>query len=471
MKPIILAGGVGSRLWPQSRAAMPKQFLALTSNQSMLQQTVARLNGLTTQPPVFICNEEHRFIVAEQLRQQQTEHGGILLEPEPRNTAAAITLAALHASKEGDDPILLVLAADHEIRNVSAFHTAVNQAHYLAEQGHLVTFGVTPDKPHTGYGYIFAGECLVNGYHVDRFVEKPSPEVAKSYLKDRSCYWNSGIFMFRASAFLSELKRCQPDVFAACSVSLDREQHDLDFIRPDSASFLACPSVSVDVAVMERTELAAMVPMDAGWSDVGSWQSLWEGGQKDPADNVVKGNVMLESVTKSYVNAGERLVTVIGLDNVIVIDTKDAVMVADKSSAEDIKAMVDTLKSQGRPEYHSHREVFRPWGSYDALDSGSRFQVKRIKVEPGKALSLQMHHHRAEHWVVVTGTARVTIDGESQLLTENESTYIPVGAIHVLENPGKIPLELIEIQTGAYISEDDIVRYADNFGRVNRTDN
>ncbi len=436
----------------------------------MLQETVSRLRGLSAQPPVFMCNEEHRFIVAEQLRQLQAEHDGILLEPEPRNTAAAITLAALHSQKAGDDPILLVLAADHDIHDPGAFHTTVNKARELAEQGHLVTFGVTPDTPHTGYGYIFAGASLSHGYKVDRFVEKPSLEVAKDYLADKRCYWNSGMFMFRASNFLRELQRCQPDVFEACKRALTAEQYDLDFIRPDRASFLACPSVSVDVAVMEQTDKAAMVPLDAGWSDVGSWQSLWEGAEKDPGQNAVSGNVMLEHVTNSYVNAGERLVTVIGLNNVMVVDTKDAVMVADKRSAEEIKTLVDKLKAQGRPEYHSHREVFRPWGSYDALDSGRRFQVKRITVEPGKALSVQMHHHRAEHWVVVTGTARVTINGESQLLTENESTYIPVGAIHALENPGKIPLELIEVQTGAYISEDDIVRYADDYGRATRRD-
>lgn len=465
MKPIILAGGVGSRLWPKSRAARPKQFLSLTSPATMLQQTIARLDGLNSLVPAVVCNNEHRFLVAEQLRESGVSGSEIILEPEGKNTAPAIALAAFQAVANDDDPVLLVLAADHVIKDSDAFQQAVTSAKPLAEAGKLVTFGVVPTQPHTGYGYIKAGRQVANGFEVAAFTEKPNKEIAEAYLNSGHYYWNSGMFMFRASCYLEVLKACQRDMFDMCERAVAAQTTDLDFIRVDPAIFSQCPSNSIDYAVMEKTDAGVMVPLDAGWSDVGSWSSLWEVSDKDRQGNVQTGDTVLENVRNSYVNAEERLVAVAGLDDVIVVETRDAVMVANRQDSDALMNMVSKLKAEHRSEFDNHRQVYRPWGSYDAIDGGERFQVKRITVKPGEKLSVQLHHHRAEHWVVVSGTAKVTIGEKTRLITENESVYIPVGVVHALENPGKIPLDLIEVQTGAYFGEDDIVRLFDHYGR------
>lgn len=466
MKPVILAGGTGSRLWPKSRVALPKQFLPLTSNDSMLQETIARLHGFETESPIFICNEAHRFLVAEQLREKGISHDGILLEPVGRNTGPAIALAALHATQNGEDPILLVLAADHLIKDEAAFHNAIKEAEELANEDYLVTFGIVPSYAHTGYGYIKGGERLAHGYSVATFEEKPDIQTAQKYVDAGDYFWNGGMFVFKASRYLAELEKYAPEILTTCKDAIETESTDLDFIRVDKEVFVGCPDDSIDYAVMEKTEKAAMVALDAGWSDVGSWTSLWETSEKDANGNVTIGDTILENTRNSYVNAEGKLVSVIGLDDVIVVETKDAVMVAHKDDAQSIKNVVNKLKSEKRPEFQFHREVFRPWGSYDSIDNGERFQVKRISVKPGEKLSVQMHHHRAEHWIVVSGTASVTISDETKLVSENQSVYIPVGAVHALENPGKIPLELIEVQSGAYLGEDDIVRFSDRYGRV-----
>ncbi|WP_395345728.1 mannose-1-phosphate guanylyltransferase/mannose-6-phosphate isomerase [Ningiella sp. W23] len=467
MKPIVLAGGSGSRLWPKSRAALPKQFLSLTSERTMLQDTILRLPPSAVSNPMIICNEDHRFLAAEQMLRAGIKHDGILLEPVGRNTAPAIALAAMLASKNDHDPILLVLAADHLIEDHEAFEGAISRAQSLAEQNKLVTFGIVPTEAHTGYGYIKAGEAFAQGSQVAEFVEKPDASTAFKYLESGEYFWNSGMFMFKASAYLRELKQHRPNIFKACEDSITETESDLDFIRISQADFEKCPDESVDYAVMENTTAACMVSLDAGWSDVGSWSSLWETSkQKDVNNNVCVGDVMLEGVSGSYINAEQRLVSVIGLDDIVVVETKDAVMVANRHKVQDIKCVVNELKSNHRPEFEFHREVFRPWGSYDSIDNGKRYQVKRITVKPGEKLSVQMHHHRAEHWIVVSGTASVTIGDNTQLVTENESVYIPVGEIHALENPGKIPLDLIEVQSGGYLGEDDIVRFSDRYGRV-----
>ncbi len=467
MTPIILAGGTGSRLWPKSRAALPKQFLALTSEDTMLQETINRLDGCNADAPIVVCNDSHRFLVAEQLRQNNTENGGILLEPVGRNTAPAIALAALHASKDGQDPTLLVLAADHLIQDKVAFHSAIEKAEVLASKGFLVTFGIVPNQPHTGYGYIQSSDDLGEGLKVEQFVEKPNLATAKQYVDSGSYFWNSGMFMFKASVYLDALEKYAPEILSVCKAAIETESNDLDFIRIDPETFAKSPDDSIDYAVVEKTDKAAMVPLDAGWSDVGSWSSLWETAEtKDENDNVVIGDAILEGVSGSYINSEERLISVIGLDNIVVVETKDAVMVAHKDKVQDIKAVVTKLKEEKRPEFEFHREVFRPWGSYDSIDNGERHQVKRISVKPGEKLSVQMHHHRAEHWVVVSGTANITIGEETNLVTENESVYIPIGEVHALENPGKIPLELIEVQSGSYLGEDDIVRFSDRYGRT-----
>jgi mannose-1-phosphate guanylyltransferase len=470
MKPVVLAGGSGSRLWPKSRAALPKQFLRLTSNLTMLQDTVARLEGTQAEQPIVICNDSHRFLVAEQLRQQNIEHGGILLEPMGRNTAPAIALAALHASLNGEDPTLLVLAADHLINDNKAFHEAIAQAEVLAEQGKLVTFGIVPDSAHTGYGYIRSGAKVAQaevGFDVAEFVEKPDLATAQQYVDSGNYFWNSGMFLFKASRYLEELEKYAPDMLDICKRAIATEAPDLEFVRVDADIFATCPDDSIDYAVMEKTDSAAVVPLDAGWSDVGSWSSLWETAkEKDENQNVIIGDAILDDVHNSYINAEQRLISVVGLDDVVVVETKDAVLVAHKDKVQNIKNVVNKLKAEKRPEFEFHREVFRPWGSYDSIDNGERFQVKRITVKPGEKLSVQMHHHRAEHWIVVAGTAKVTNGEETLLLCENQSTYIPVGVIHAIENPGKIPLELIEVQSGTYLGEDDIVRFSDRYGRV-----
>lgn len=475
MKPVIMAGGSGSRLWPKSRQALPKQFLKLTGDETMLQATLSRLQGLDgLSKPIVICNEEHRFLVAEQLRSSGHEHDGILLEPFGRNTAPAIALAAMHARQNGEDPVLLVLAADHLIEDQAAFHEALDKARILAEQGRFVTFGIVPTQAHTGYGYIQTGAATAKGvFAAQQFVEKPDASTAKEYLESGEYLWNSGMFAFKASAYLEVLGRLAPEIRFACESAILKEHHDLDFIRLDATAFQACPDDSIDYAVIEPLSVeqdspVTVVALDAGWSDVGSWSSLWAVSKQDELGNSCVGDVILHDVSNSYINAERKLVSVIGLDNVVVIETKDAVLVADKNQVEQVKTIVSRLKAEQRPEYVFHREVFRPWGCYDSIDNGARYQVKRITVKPGEKLSVQMHHHRAEHWIVVSGTAKVTNGDETFLVTENESTYIPIGQVHALENPGRIPLEMIEVQSGTYLGEDDIVRFTDLYGRVEK---
>jgi mannose-1-phosphate guanylyltransferase len=466
-----MAGGTGSRLWPLSRELKPKQFLPLTEGGwSMLQATVRRLQGLGPTAGVrVICNEEHRFLAAEQLRALAQGPAHILLEPVGRNTAPAIALAALHAQTESPNALLLVLAADHLIPDVAAFEAAVTAARPLAEAGKLVTFGVVPTHAETGYGYLEQGAALPQGgFAVSRFVEKPNQATAQHYLDSGRFFWNSGMFLFRADRYLEELQRFQPAMVAACQAALDAAQPDLDFVRIDRGAFERCPSDSVDYAVMEKTADAAMVPLDAGWSDVGSWSALWEVSAKDARGNAVRGDALLQDTTDTFVLAESRLVAAVGVQDLVVVETKDAVLVAHKDRVQDVKKVVEQLKAAGRTEHINHREVYRPWGVYDAVDSGPRYQVKRITVKPGAKLSVQMHHHRAEHWIVVSGTARVTHGEQTVLITENQSIYIPVGQVHALENPGVIPLELIEVQSGSYLGEDDIVRFEDRYGRVPR---
>ncbi|VCU70092.1 Mannose-1-phosphate guanylyltransferase 1 [Pigmentiphaga humi] len=465
--PVLMAGGSGTRLWPLSREHFPKQFLALDGGErSMLQATLERLGDLPAGKPLVICNDSHRFLVAEQLRQLGALNRNILLEPVARNTAPAVTLAALHALREGD-PVLLVLAADHVIRDEAAFQAAVRHALPLAEQGRLLTFGIVPDKPETGYGYIRRGTAIEGGASsVAAFVEKPERAVAEQYLASGEYLWNSGMFMFRASRYLEELGRFRPDILAACRAAMAAPSPDLDFIRVDTEAFKACPEESIDYAVMEKTDAAAVVPLDAGWSDVGAFGSLWEVLPHDADGNALQGDVIAADSTNNLVIAENALVAVVGLHDTVVVQTKDAVLVAPRARAQEVKQIVGRIKAAGRTEHQQHRQVYRPWGHYDSVDNGKRYQVKHITVTPGAKLSVQMHHHRAEHWIVVSGTAKVTLDGEERLLTENESVYLPLGAVHALENPGKIPLELIEVQVGSYLGEDDIVRFEDRYGRA-----
>lgn len=468
--PVIMSGGSGSRLWPLSRALHPKQFLALLTEKTLLQETVNRLDHVHCLNPLIICNNEHRFIVAEQLRANNTVASDIILEPMGRNTAPAITLAALASIAKGDDPLLLVLAADHVIKDVVAFQKAVLDAKVFASEGKLVTFGIVPTHAETGYGYIKQGAKqtfdMSEGFDVDSFVEKPNLATAQTYLDSGEYLWNSGMFMFKASRYLEELSKFSPDMLAICTQAYESKTQDLDFTRISADVFAKCPEDSIDYAVMERTEDAIVVPMNAGWSDVGSFSSLWEVSDKDENGNVKLGDIISHNTTNSYINAGHKLVTTVGVDNLVIIETKDALLVACKDQVQEVKAIVEKLKLDDRYEYKHQREVYRPWGKYDSLDFGNRDQVKRISVKPGAKLSIQMHHHRAEHWIVVSGTAKVTNGDKTFLVTENESTYIPLGQIHALENPGVLPLELIEVQTGSYLGEDDIVRFDDKYGRV-----
>ena len=463
IKAVIMAGGSGTRLWPLSRAAHPKQFLALHGGDTMLQATFKRLDSLDVQSSVTICNEEHRFFVAEQLREID-KLSSIILEPVGRNTAPAIALAALLSSK-GEDPLLLVLAADHVIQDEAAFTKTVMNAVPLAEAGKLVTFGIVAHEPNTGYGYIKKGEFQGPGFAVDAFVEKPSIEVAKKYLHSDDYLWNSGMFLFKASRYLEELKQYRADIYEACKLSMKGVSRDNDFLRVNQAAFGACPIDSIDYAVMENTDDAVVVPMDAGWSDIGSWSSLWDISKKDGNGNATYGDVVVYESNNSYIRTDGKLVAAIGVDDLVIISTKDVLVVAHRESVQDVKVVAQRLKAELRTEWEHHREVYRPWGKYDSIDSGERYQAKRITVKPGAKLSVQMHHHRAEHWVVVSGTARVTNGEKTFILSENESTYIPVGVIHALENPGKVDLELIEVQTGSYLGEDDIVRFEDIYGR------
>jgi mannose-1-phosphate guanylyltransferase len=464
--PIILAGGSGTRLWPLSRELFPKQFHALAGGLTMLQETVKRLDGLESAGPLVVCNEEHRFIAAEQLRQMGEERATILLEPAGRNTAPAVALAALYAVRAGDDPLLLVLAADHLVRQADRFRESVAKAARLAEQGKLVALAVTPDRPETGYGYIRRGAALGDdGFVVDRFEEKPDRARAEAYVADGGYYWNSGMFLFRASVFLGELKRFRPDILEVCEQAIGTVARDMDFVRVDAGAFKACPADSIDYAVMERTTAAAMVPLDAGWSDIGSWSALWDVQARDGDGNVLTGDVLALDSKDVLVRAESRLVAAVGVEDLVIVETKDAVLVARKDRVQNVKNVVDRIRDLGRREHVNHREVYRPWGRYDSIDFGDRDLVKRITVNPGAKLSVQMHHHRAEHWIVVRGTAKVQKGSETIMLSENQSTYIALGEIHALENPGKIPLELIEVQSGSYLSEDDIVRFEDRYGR------
>ncbi|WP_300497237.1 mannose-1-phosphate guanylyltransferase/mannose-6-phosphate isomerase [uncultured Methylophaga sp.] len=465
MIPVIISGGTGTRLWPLSRKNKPKQFLSLFGEYSLFQNTLSRLLGLQDiDSPLIVCNTEHRFMVAEQLQEIDIAAKDIILEPCARNTAPAIALAALRAIENDKDAVLLVLAADHVIQNISAFHKAIEQAKKHAEQDKLVTFGIQPQSAHTGYGYIEAVK-KDQPSEVKRFIEKPELATAESYLAAGNFFWNSGMFMFKASAYLDELQQHSPEILSACKASLEKSVIDLDFIRVETESFEHSPSDSIDYAVMEKTTKAFVVPLDAGWSDVGSWSSLWEAFPQDENNNVIIGDVITDSVHNSYIHSENRLVTVLGLDDVVVVETHDAIMVAHKDKAQEVKKIVEALNKQERKEVLTHRKCYRPWGSYDSVDYGERFQVKRITVNPGASLSLQMHYHRAEHWVVVSGTAEVTRDDEVILLGENESTFIPLGSVHRLRNPGRVALEIVEVQSGSYLEEDDIIRLQDNYNR------
>ncbi|MDB2705770.1 mannose-1-phosphate guanylyltransferase/mannose-6-phosphate isomerase [Pseudomonadota bacterium] len=460
MIPVIISGGSGTRLWPLSRKNKPKQFLSLFGEQSLFQDTLSRLSGLENlEAPIIVCNDEHRFMVAEQLNETENNSASIILEPCARNTAPAIAIAALQAQLQGEDPVMLVLAADHVIHDREAFHHAINQADIAAKEGGLVTFGIIPDSPHTGYGYIEA-QNKASLSHVTAFVEKPNKETAERYIESGNYYWNSGMFMFKASTILNEFELLAPEMLVSCQQALASAKTDLDFIRLDKEAFSACPSDSLDYAVMEKTDKAVVIPLNAGWSDVGSWSSLWEN-----HNNVLIGDVISEGVSNSYIHSEHRLVTVLGVDNLIVVETPDAVMIADKDKAENIKKIVTKLQAVDRDEATLHRKCYRPWGHYDSIDSGERFQVKHISVKPGASLSLQLHHHRAEHWIVVKGTAEVTCGENVSLLGENESTFIPLGIQHRLHNPGQVALEIIEIQSGGYLGEDDIVRFEDQYNR------
>lgn len=462
-----MAGGSGTRLWPLSRKMFPKQFLSLVNSTTMFQDTLSRLQGneFSVGLPIIVCNDEHRFIVAEQLREASITSQAIILEPVGRNTAPAVALAALDAIEKGDDPLLLVLAADHVIRDDETFRKAVVKASTAAQAGKLVTFGIVPRGPETGYGYIKAKASTEQLASVETFVEKPDLETAKAYLASGDYFWNSGMFLFKASSYLAELKRHQPAILGAVEKAYAGKQADLDFTRLDVEAFKACPDDSIDYAVMEKTDNAAMIGLDAGWSDVGSWSSLWEESEHDAQGNVCRGDVFVHDASNNLLFSDNKMIAALGVEDLVVVDTPDAVMVSRKDKVQEVKQIVKQLEKQDRSEAHFHREVARPWGCYDSIDMGERFQVKRITVKPGAKLSLQMHHHRAEHWIVVSGTALVTIGDEERMLSENESTYIPIGMTHRLENPGVLPLEMIEVQSGSYLGEDDIVRFDDTYGR------
>ncbi len=467
--PVILSGGSGTRLWPLSRAALPKQFLALVTDKTMFQETLLRLQGFPEMAaPLLICNNEHRFLAAEQLREINIQPLSLILEPLGRNTAPAVAVAAFAAQAKDPAATLLVLPADHLIQDTAGFHAAIREAQALAQQDKLVTFGITPDTPATGFGYIERGASLKaasNSFAVARFVEKPSLETARQFLAAGSFFWNSGMFVFKASVYLSELQRLRPDIYAAAQQAWQQSTHDMDFCRLDEVAFTACPSDSIDYAVMERTQAAAMVTVDIGWSDIGSWSSLAEVSKKDDRGNALRGDVFVAETSNSYIRAESRMVAAIGVKDVVIVETADAVLVMHKDFAQDVKQAVEYLKQAERTEHLIHRRVYRPWGYYEGIDVGERFQAKRIMVKVGAKLSLQMHHQRAEHWVVVSGKARVTRGEDLLVLYANQSTYIPLGVKHRLENIGEEPLYLIEVQSGEYLGEDDIVRFEDDYKR------
>lgn len=467
--PVILSGGSGTRLWPLSRELYPKQLLPLAGKQTMLQETICRLAPIDDcGKAIVVCNEAHRFMVAEQLRQVSCS-ATIILEPEGKNTAPALAVAALQALHDNDDPLLLVLPADHVISDPAALIFAINSGKKYAQMGTLLTFGIVPSQPEIGYGYIKGGNELgpqgSGVFPVERFVEKPDLATATTYVDSGDYFWNSGMFLLSASRYLEELEKFSPEMVAACRKAWRNGQKDLDFYRLDAQAFSSSPADSIDYAVMEKTSAAAVIPMDAGWNDVGSWSALWEIGQQDKDGNVIHGDILTSDTTNSFLYSSSRLLATIGLDNHVVVETPDAVLVAPKDRVQEVKAIVENLKAAHRSEITTHKQVNRPWGSYECVDMAERYQVKRITVLPGAKLSLQKHHHRAEHWIVVRGTARITRGEEVFSLTENQSTYIPLGEQHRLENPGKISLELIEVQSGSYLGEDDIVRFEDTYGR------
>ena len=476
IQPVVLSGGSGTRLWPLSREKYPKQLLPLIGEDSLLQATVRRVEGIAgvqLAPPMIVCNEEYRFVIAEQMR-LMGKKGDIVLEPIGRNTAPALTLAALAAMRDGGDPILLVMPADHVILDTPAFQSVVRQGAALAHDGAVVTFGITPDSPETGYGYIQTGPASGQGdaFRIARFVEKPDHATAQAYLDDGTYLWNSGLFMMRASVWLAAIEACRSDILKACRTAWDQGSSDGEFLRVDPQAFAQCPADSIDYAVMERIAAGGfalpsgmVIPLSAGWSDVGAWDALWKVLPKDSDGNVLQGDVLLHDCRNTLAMSAGRLLACIGVDDLVVVETPDAVLISHKDKTQEVKKIVDRLKSEGRSEGQLHRKVFRPWGSYDGVDGGDRFLVKRIIVNPGACLSLQMHHHRAEHWIVVRGTARVTREESTYLVSENESTFIPLGTRHRLENPGRLPLEMIEVQSGSYLGEDDIVRFEDVSGR------
>lgn len=482
LQPVILCGGSGTRLWPLSREQYPKQLLTLTGDHSMLQSTAVRLNagsgwdGIEVLAPVVVSNEEYRFVTAEQLRQVGVKPQTLILEPFGRNTAPALTLAALCAQSHGHDPVLAVMPADHVMADVEAFRRSALLGARCAERGQMVTFGIAPTEPHTGYGYLRAGLDLEPGVcELAEFVEKPDQSTAERYVASGDYLWNSGIFMMKASVWMRQIRRFRPDIAQACQAAFSGSELDHDFLRVNREAFAACPSDSIDYAVMERLTAeggdgiarAAVIALAAAWSDVGAWGALWDIGDKDAAGNVMQGDVLAVDTQNSLMIAQGRLVACVGVRDTVVVETSDAVLVVHRDRIQQVRDVVARLKAEGRPESEAHRKVHRPWGWYDSIDGGTRFQVKRIMVDPGASLSLQMHHHRAEHWVVVTGTARVTRGEETFLLSENQSTYIPIGVTHRLDNPGKTPLEIIEVQSGSYLGENDIVRFQDTYGRGN----
>ena len=472
--PVIMCGGSGTRLWPVSRKSFPKQFININSDQkkSLLQQTLERLRPLKdSYNPILICNQEHRFIVAEQTREIGIKPLSIILEPESKNTAAAIALAALESSELNEDPILLVLASDHLIKNNRNFLKSLDRAVEIAKKGRLVTFGVIPTSAETGFGYIKSQHPLdsksLEGSNIETFIEKPNKDLAEKLFLDKKFSWNSGIFVFKSSVIISEMQKYAPEVLNKCNEAMKNSNNDLDFKRIDKTIFKDCPFISIDVAIMEKTKLGSVVPLDAQWSDIGSWKSLWEYEKKNENGNLIQGNVFLKNVKNSFLKSDNKLIIGIGLKNLIAIDTKDALLISDMDQSQQIKEIINSLKGEGVREAIEHKKGFRPWGNYISIAEGKRWQVKLINVNPGASLSLQKHHHRAEHWVVVRGTAKVKIEKSEKILTENQSTFIPLGSIHQLSNPGKIILSIIEVQSGDYLGEDDIVRFEDKYGRIN----